>query len=171
MRDERGLLESHSALAEEMTQPIPPFIEENKRLKRWRDHQRPPKRQRHHRTGIKSLLPSQYALPRPLRLPGAPPGHGPRHPCPEPGALGRSTETWRAGRSPDRDWNPGPASAVPPGHPSPWQGLWNRSLFPLIQKVQKKTCFLKAEKAAAMKTMNSFCLVFGMAFLTYNSPI
>ena len=34
MRDERGLLESHSALAEEMTQPIPPFIEENKRLKR-----------------------------------------------------------------------------------------------------------------------------------------
>lgn len=30
MRDERGSLESHSVLGEEMTQPIPPFIEENK---------------------------------------------------------------------------------------------------------------------------------------------
>lgn len=46
-----------------------------------------------------------------------------------------------------------------------------KSFFLLIQEVETKPCFLKAEKAAAMKAMNSFCLVFGTAVLSHNSPI
>lgn len=46
-----------------------------------------------------------------------------------------------------------------------------KSFFLLIQKVETKPCFLKAEKAAAMKTTKSFCSVFGTAFLRHNSRI
>lgn len=72
----------------------------------------------------------------------------PKPPCPEAGPHGRRTSKWWAGRSLDRAWNPGAASAIPPGHPSPWQGLWNLSLS-AHPGSGAKPCFSKAEKPAA----------------------
>ena len=170
MRDERGSLESQSALAGRDDPANSSFY---RREQKSREMKGP------------SEAPRQREISQDWnQVPPARPVHSPTPPevawgTPRPRSTSPLPGTWHprkkqkdvAGKQKSR-WRLEPSTSL---SCSSWSSVTSagsvKTFFLLIQKVETKPCFLKAEKAAAMKTMNSFCLVFGTAFLRHKSPI
>lgn len=171
MRDERGSLESHSALAGRDDPANSSFYRREQKSQEMKGPSEAPQKAETSQdwNQVPPALP--VCSPTPPEVAWGTPR--PRSTSPLPGTRcpWKKHRDAAGGQKSRQRLEPRTSLGYSSWSSSPWQGLWNRSLFLLIQKVQTKPCFLKAEKAAAMKTMNSFCLVFGMAFLRYKSPI